>query len=154
MKKRKITLFGLIALVSLLSVFVSMKISGGGFELTSESFAKDAETALTFDTKSTGSTHSGDALIVLTPQVVENNRLVVKFRINTHSVRLSQFDLTQITTLEYDRKILKPIKASRIGGHHSAGKIIFDVREEIGIFRIKIKGIPKIKERVYEWNVG
>lgn len=70
------------------------------------------------------------------------------------SVRLSQFDLKDITTLEYEGKIRKPIKSGRIGGHHSSGAIVFDAEEDISSFTIRIKGIPRVNERIYEWNAG
>ena len=78
----------------------------------------------------------------------------MKFNINSHSVSLNKFDLMEITTLEYDNKILHPVKASKIGGHHSSGTIAFDVEEYIGRFTIRIKGIPKVEDRLYEWNKG
>jgi hypothetical protein len=111
------------------------------------------KTVPTFSTKSTGSMNSGDTMIELTPLIVDDGRLLVKFRLNTHAVRLSSFNLKEITTLEYDENVLRPIKASRIGGHHSSGKMVFDVGEKIYSFTIKIKGIPKVQERVYAWNV-
>jgi len=106
-----------------------------------------------FDTKLTGSTGPGDALVELTPKI-DNYRLVVKFSINTHSVRLNQFELKDITTLEYENKVLKPIKASSIGGHHSSGTIVFDTGKDISSFTIRIKGIPVVNERIYQWNEG
>lgn len=107
---------------------------------------------VSFDTITTGSTGSGDALIELTPAVIEKDRLVVEFRINTHSVKLSQYDLREITTLEYDGKVLRPVKAGRIGGHHSSGSIVFDTDGTLNSFTIRIKGIPRNGDRVYVWN--
>jgi hypothetical protein len=92
-------------------------------------------------------------VVELTPATVDKERLILKFNINTHSVGLSGYDLKQITTLEYKGKELKPVKASRVGGHHSSGTIEFETGEEIGSFIIRIKGIPRVEERVFEWNV-
>ncbi len=107
-----------------------------------------------FGTKSTGSMGTGDTIIELTPRLVDDGSLVVNFKINTHSVALSQFDFTKNAVLEHEGKSLKPVEASRVGGHHSSGKIIFDIGGEINSFKIKISGIPKVRDRIYEWNVG
>ncbi len=124
-------------------------ISNNGIELKHEAWAFDQTS---FETKLTGSTGSGDALIKLTPRL-DRNKLVVKFNINTHSVRLSGFDLEDITTLEYDNKIVKPTSASRIGGHHSSGTIVFEAKADLNSFIIRIKGIPRIEERFYKWKM-
>jgi hypothetical protein len=98
---------------------------------------------------------SGDAVIELTPGPVYENLLAVNFSINTHSVSLSGFDLKEITVLEHEEHVFKPVKASRIGGHHSSGVIVFDVGDKVGNkdgFRIRLRGIPNVQERVYEWS--
>jgi hypothetical protein len=105
----------------------------------------------TLDSKTTGSMDSGDALVELTPKF-DKNWLIVKFSIDTHSVRLNGIDMKAMTTLEYGDKVLKPVKASRVGGHHASGKIVFNIGEDIDSFTIRIKGIPKIEDRVYEWS--
>ncbi len=105
-----------------------------------------------FSAKSTGSQEDGDVEIVLTPSM-EGSRLTVRIDMNTHSVNLADFDLAEITTLEYRGKTIKPVKAKKPSGHHSYGMIIFDVEEKLSSFQIKIKGIPKIQERVYGWNI-
>jgi len=104
-----------------------------------------------FESIDSGSTGPGDVSIELTPQNIENNQLNVNIAVNTHSVDLSQFDLKQITTLEYNGKTISPISAPTLGGHHSNGELIFEVDEEIDNFIVKIKGIPKVQERVFEW---
>lgn len=139
-----------IIIIIILAAVAGTAIALNGIGMKQEAWAFDSHS---FGTKLTGSTGSGDALVALTPKI-DSNRLVVKFHINTHSVRLSQFDLKNITTLEYKSKIRKPIKASRIGGHHSSGTIVFDAEEEISSFTIRIKGIPSVNERIYEWNAG
>ncbi len=147
MKKAKIITIILAAVAGTAIAFAAVN---NGIGMKQEAWAFDSRS---FDTKLTGSTGSGDALVELTPKI-DSNKLVVKFNINTHSVRLSRFDLTNITTLEYEGKIRKPIKASRIGGHHSSGTIVFDTGEDISSFTIRIKGIPSVNERIYEWNAG
>lgn len=105
-----------------------------------------------FKSIDSGSTGAGDVSIELTPLGVSNNQLKIEISTNTHSVSLGQFDLKEITTLEYNGKSIKPVSAPNLGGHHSSGELVFEVREEIDSFIIKIKGIPKVEERVFEWS--
>lgn len=105
-----------------------------------------------FKSIATGSTSSGDVSIELTPQNVNNGQLVVDIAVNTHSVDLSQFDLKEITTLEYNGKTVNPISAPILGGHHSNGELIFEVDGEIDSFTIRIKSIPKVDERIFTWS--
>lgn len=157
MKLEKIFTAFLAFFIGLAMVYLFLKDTDKGTGIATEVLAnenqKQADTRY-FDIKTTGSMGPGDALIELTPAVLDKKRLVVKFRINTHSVSLGSFDLTQLATLEYGGKELKPIKASRIGGHHSSGTIVFGTEGDIGSFTIRIKGIPKIEERIYEWGMG
>jgi FlaG/FlaF family flagellin (archaellin) len=100
----------------------------------------------------TGTTSDGEVEISLKPHKVEKGKLEVDFASNTHSVEMNEFDLLKITTLEYDRKTIKPLSAPKLSGHHVSGKLVFDVDKEIKGFTINIKGIPKIEERVFEWR--
>jgi len=115
---------------------------------------KDADIApvAAFKTISTGSLDSGDASVDLTPRGIENGKFAVDISINTHSVDLSQFDLMEITTLEYEGKAIKPVSAPKLSGHHSSGGLIFDTGDEIKNFKITIKGIPAVDERIFEWK--
>ncbi len=106
---------------------------------------------LTFKTISTGDTNPGEVSIDLTPSDVNNGQLKVKISVNTHSVNLEPFDLKEITTLEYKGKSIKPISAPALAGHHTNGELVFEVDEKIDSFTIKIKGIPKVEERIFKW---
>ena len=103
---------------------------------------------------SKGSTDSGDVEIDLTPIKIDGKDLVFSIAINTHSVELSEFDLKKITTLKYNGKTAYPIEAPQIEGHHASGNIVFSVDENLKYFEVVIKGISKIKERIYKWNIG
>ena len=104
-----------------------------------------------FGTVSTGSTGQGDVSVDLTPVGVVGGKLEVDIAVNTHSVDLSQFDLKKIITLEYAGKSVNPISVPVLAGHHNNGKLVFDVGEKIDKFAIKIKGIPKVEDRVFSW---
>lgn len=156
MKLERYFTFFLVVFITLALLYLFVKKSGGGTD-TAEAAASEYQTQTTaqvYEPKTTGSTDSGDALIELTPLAADKGRMVVQFSINTHSVRLSSFDLKEITRIVFHGKEIKPASADRIGGHHSAGSIVFDTGEDIRDFTIRITGIPRIKDRVYEWHAG
>ncbi|MCK5351934.1 hypothetical protein KAJ77_05115 [bacterium] len=101
---------------------------------------------------STGGLGSGDMTMEITPVGYSGGRLEVKYYANTHSVSLGKYDLMELSTLEVDGKIYKPVKADRLRGHHAGGRIIFEVPERPDQFRIVIRDIPQEKERSYDWN--
>lgn len=135
-----ILLFGLIFIVSCTS----------NVQAPSNENKKNVESPA-FKTISSGSTQSGDVLIELTPHTFANGKLNIDFSANTHSVDLSQFDLMQITTLEYDGNVIKPVSAPSLSGHHNSGTLVFDTGKELKTFKIIIKDIPDVEERVFEW---
>ncbi len=160
MRLQKTIIFAISVLVGIGTIFIFSKIFdvNGKTGVTSVVAIENAEASTksakrpVFETQSTGSLDDGDAVVDLKPKAPKNGRLLVSLQANTHSVDLGQFDLTKITTLEYQGKVFRPVKASKIGGHHTRSKIIFDVGEDITSFKIIIKGIPNVQERVYEWN--
>lgn len=106
-----------------------------------------------YETVATGSLGQGDVAIELTPKSIENGKLIADIAANTHSVDLSKFDLKQITMLEYSGKKIAPSSAPKMSGHHNSGTLVFDVGStEPENFRIVIKGIPNVEERVFEWK--
>lgn len=147
MKKLKVIT---VMLAAVAGTAIALAITNNGTGLKGEAMASGVPS---FGTQVTGSMASGDAVVELTPEF-DSNRLVVKFSVNTHSVSLGSFNLKDITILEYEGKTIKPLKASRIGGHHSSGTIVFDTGKDIRSFTIRIKGIPDVNERIYEWNKG
>ena len=104
------------------------------------------------ETKSTGSTGMGDVLVELTPHGVTDGKLEIDIAVNTHSVTLSDFDLKEITTLEFGGKVIKPTEAPNLAGHHSSGTLVFDVEGNIDAYTITIVGIPKVEQRTFTWG--
>lgn len=119
---------------------------------TDNAAASPVQAAGPLNTITTGSTDSEDVAIELTPVKIDDKSLVLEIALNTHSVELSQFDLRQITVLEYDGKTAYPAEAPEIEGHHSSGSIVFNADGELKDFKVTIKGIPKVEERVYKWE--
>lgn len=151
MKLEKVNSFLLSVSLGIAIVFAVASIPGIWTDYPSDAAARETgKTALS--TKTTGSLDDGDVEIQLTP-FIKGKRLTVKVGMNTHSVNLGDFDLAKITTLEYGGKIINPVEAKKPRGHHSYGSVIFDVEEELNSFKIRISGIPKEQNRVYEWSV-
>ncbi len=149
----KYMLYGLLVLVI---VGLILAFTGFSFDMVSLNVNKAAVKTpsldkSTFSPVETGTTGSGDVSIELEPRQVINGELKVDIAVNTHSVDLSPFNLKQITTLEYNGKLIKPVSAPNLGGHHSNGELVFEVGEDIDSFKIRIKGIPKVEERIFEW---
>ncbi len=131
----------------LLAIVILTIIISIGWIILPEPAAKVQE----FQTISSGSTDDGSVAIDLTPIGYKNRMLEVSIAANTHSIDLSQFDLKEITVLEYEGNIRKPVSAPVLSGHHSSGVLEFDVGKEISKFTIRINGIPSVKERAFEW---
>lgn len=153
MNKEKVLLVGVLVLIVGVLIFSFT----GFFSGTQNNPTKNQEIervdvfSTDFDSKSTGTTSSGDVSIELTPHEVSNGQLEVDIAVNTHSVDLTEFDLIQITTLEFEEKIIKPISGPQLKGHHSSGTMVFNVENSLESFTIKISGIPKVDERVFTW---
>jgi len=145
-------LLGLVILVLIFAVYGFLKTTGAPDK--SNSINNEGEdTSKTFESINSGSTDSGDVSIELTPYEMNKKQLKVRIAANTHSVDLSGFDLKQITFLEYNGQTIKPISAPSLQGHHSNGELIFNIEKELSSFTIKIKGIPKVEERVFTWQI-
>ncbi|MBI4439337.1 hypothetical protein HY638_00005, partial [Candidatus Woesearchaeota archaeon] len=96
----------------------------------------------------------GDVQIDISVEGISEGKLRLNIAANTHSVDLSQFDLKQITTLEYGGKVIKPIEAPVLSGHHSSGTLVFEAPEGMDSAVVKIKGIPNVEERVFDIKIG
>lgn len=101
---------------------------------------------------STGSTDQGDVSIELTPIGFKDGKFQVSLAANTHSVDLSTFDLTKITTLTYEGRSINPSAAPKLSGHHVSGVLAFDTGKELTKFTITMTGIPAVEERVFDWS--
>lgn len=152
MRFKGILLFFMSFLAGLAVVLTIAGFTGFGSGPATDAVAKETGDA-SFAAKTTGSLEDGDIEIQLTP-LIKGDRLVVQVGMNTHSVDLGQFDLKEVTVLEYNGKVTKPVEAKEPRGHHAYGKIVFIIEEEPERFTIRIKGIPNIPERIYEWSIN
>jgi len=125
----------------------------GGFPASQ---GKVTEVSESYETIMTGTTGNGDVSVEITPLGIEGNQLKLEISANTHSVDLSQFNLKEISFLEYNGKSVNPVSAPSLKGHHASGTLVFDVDSSINDFKLTIKGIPKIEERIFEvekWQI-
>ena len=137
---------GIIGIFFIVGIFVV--INNGP---TNGGVTKDLPKEETYKGILTGTTGDGDVAIELKPVGFHEGMFEVSISANTHSVDLSQFGLKQITTLEYNGKSIKPTFAPDLSGHHSNGILAFNLNEKPSKFTIKIIGISKTEERIYEW---
>ncbi len=100
---------------------------------------------------STGDMDSGNATIEMKPHRFADGRLELEYYANTHTVSLGKYDLMELTTLEVDGNIYRPLSIARMRGHHAGGKIVFELPEMPRQFRVIIRGVPTVEERIYEW---
>ncbi len=142
---------GLLSFVIITASNTSNSLSGTITKGNGEKIIPDNTRYL--EAKLTGTTGPGDVAIELKPHEPTGNELAVDYSINTHSVDLSQYDLTRITTLEYEGKTINPLPSQKLQGHHNSGTMIFPIEKNPGNFVIKISGIPKIEERIFEWRI-
>ena len=113
---------------------------------------KQDSSANNFRSIVSGTTEQGDVAIEITPQNLDDGKASFLISVNTHSIDLSQFDLKQITFMDYDGNSISPTEAPVLNGHHASGIIIFDTGKKINSFKIEIKGIPKTEDRVFTWD--
>lgn len=146
----KLIIYGLVSLLIALSLVYSADLLAKYSSSGKTGSSRDIQQG--FEPISTGSTETGDVSVELTPLESFEGRLRVKIAANTHSVDLTQFDLMKITTLERNGKFIKPETAPALEGHHSSGTLVFNFGERLSGFTIRIKGIPKVEERLFEWR--
>lgn len=141
---KKSTLF--VVALAAAAALVGYQVAGKGRASVPEASAAG------YEMQSTGSMAEGDVVLELTPRGVKDGKLVVDFAMNTHSVRLSDFDLRELTTLRFADKALKPSEVSPPAGHHAYGQMIFETGGDVRDFTITVEGIPLERKRVFTWS--
>jgi len=94
----------------------------------------------------------GDVTVDLTPLSYEEGKLILRISINTHNVDdLNKYDLKKMMILEIESNAISPVKTPRLGGHHNAGKIVFEVDEFPKQFAVRITGLASPGKREFVW---
>jgi hypothetical protein len=100
---------------------------------------------------STGTMADGGVKMEMEPYSFEAGTLRVKFYANTHSVNLGDYEMMGRTHLEYGDMEYIPVSIDRMRGHHAGGEIEFNLPEAPDHFRIVVRGLPDLEERIFEW---
>lgn len=95
---------------------------------------------------------SGLVTIELTPVEFSDEKMYVNSKFDTHAGELGDYDLAKLVKMEYNGKSINPSSAEKLSGHHSTSMMTFDTGKKPKSFRIVIKGIPDVPERVMEWQ--
>ncbi len=86
----------------------------------------------------------GAVTISLSPRSYNNGELLVDMSVDTHSVDLSQFNIVEIVTLEYNKNLIKPISAPNLQGHHTSGTVIFQIDISPTNYKFIIEGFTSV----------
>lgn len=100
----------------------------------------------------TGTTDPGDVAIELTPLGVSDDGMAFDVKMNTHSVDLSQHDLTKQAFLVIGERSIQATTAPALRGHHVYGTLLFPVTKKPDMWHVVIKNIPAVEERIYSWG--
>ena len=153
MKIENIILIGLLILV-----IGGLIYSLGGFGFFKAGPSKESKTAVKsnvinpIQSESNKKVSESSVSIDLALKEFKNGNMYFDIGVNTHSVDLSPFDLASLTVLEFEGSSIKPSSAPKLSGHHNSGTLIFNTGKELKKFKIRIKGIPDIEERFFEWS--
>lgn len=106
----------------------------------------------------TQSQSAGSVDVDVTPKVLEVGQpLAFQIVMNTHSVDLGD-DMTQITILRDETgKEYRPTtwEGQAPGGHHRSGLVKFDsLTVKPKFVELVIKGLAKIPERIFRWDLA
>ena len=146
MKKQDYILIGILAIAVIGLAFTAFSFFGSGQAVqvnTADSGAVKSQ--------SLTKTSDGEVTIDITPKSFKNGNMYFDVEFNTHTVDLSPFDLKKIAVLEADGKQIAPLSAPALSGHHNSGELVFNTGKELNRFKIRINGIPDVKERTLEW---
>ena len=153
MKTEDYVLYGLLALaiIGLVLAFTGFSIPSGAATGTGIKETGLNAPSSGFRTIDSGSTGNGEVAVGLTPKGFKDGKFIVELSANTHSVSLDNYNLKEIVALEFESKSIKPVSAPKLSGHHNSGQLVFDIGKELDNFKITVRDLPDIQERVFEW---
>jgi hypothetical protein len=132
-------------------------VENSSFENTSEPTAVQFLKKGEYPSFVSGVMEPGNIRLELSPEGFENNAFKVRFFANAHDLILDTYDLALMTTLEYENRLLKPLRFDRMKGHHDSGLMVFDLGilhnpDSLTTFSITVRGLPKEETRVFSWR--
>ncbi len=100
----------------------------------------------------TRSVEDGTVMVELTPRAYQDGRLEVSIAVNTHTANdLDRYRLERITVLEAGGKEYHPSSAPALRGHHSRGKLVFEVPALRPPFAIRIENLHDAGVKRFTW---
>lgn len=93
----------------------------------------------------------GDIAFDLTPREPTEGRFIIDIRVNTHSGDLADLDLRKVAALEAAGSTYRPIEATSLSGHHSAGSITFEIQHVPEHFAVTLTGVRAMGDLRFEW---
>ncbi len=158
MKKEKIMMGMIIVIIVGVAFMITMQYVGrnGSNSISKDTnddsitVAQNIQNIQSADVYATRSS-PGEVTIDITPKGIVNGNVIFEIAVNTHTVDMTEFDLSDITTLTIEGKEYRPISSPALSGHHNNGEIIFAITALPKTFEITITGIPDVEERVFSW---
>lgn len=77
--------------------------------------------------------------------------MLVSLSANTHSVDLSTLDLTESVRLLVGGLEYAPGAAGSLSGHHAKATLTFDIAVRPDTFKLRIRNVPDVPQRILEW---
>lgn len=108
--------------------------------------AQETEATTTYEAR----TSQGQVSLEAQPEW-RDGRMVVSLAANTHSVDLSAIDLTESVRLLVGGMEYSPVEAGSFSGHHAKARLAFAVATRPDTFKLRIRNVPDVPERVLEW---
>jgi hypothetical protein len=95
--------------------------------------------------------NQGEVEFTLTPRDVSGGRFRVDIVVNTHSGNLADLDLMRAVELRVDGRVLRPVNAPALRGHHSRGRLEFELDRMPEAFEIVIGTLPTGSPLTFRW---
>jgi hypothetical protein len=95
--------------------------------------------------------NQGDVEFTLTPRDVSEGRFRVDVVVSTHGGNLADLDLMQAAELRVDGRVLHPLTAPALRGHHSRGRLEFGLDRIPEAFEIVIGKLPAGEPLTFRW---
>lgn len=95
--------------------------------------------------------NKGPIMFELTPQGVAGGQFLVEIRVDTHAGNLGSLDLIKQVRLKADGRSYSPVKATRLGGHHAGGTMVFPLNVAPKRFEIIILAVGTMGDLTFRW---
>jgi hypothetical protein len=95
--------------------------------------------------------NEGEVQFSLTPRDVKDGRFRVDLVVTTHTIELAVLDLRKAVELRVEGRVLRPVEAPALRGHHARGRLEFELDRVPEAFDIVIDGAPGMGTFAFRW---